>query len=154
MIGSHSAPRVLVVDDEVSVRVFAEHALRQAGFEVMAAANGPEALKLVDRHPPFDLFVIDVQMPMMRGDELARRLRRHQPDVKVLYFTGFADLLFDQKQQLWEHEAFVEKPVTPKGLCEAASLLLFGQTGHQPATRNAPSLPSSPSDGSDGSRES
>ena len=128
MNGHQPAPRVLVVDDEISVRQFAQYALRQAGFEVMIAADGPEALRLVDQQPPFDLFLIDVHMPLMRGDELARLVRRRQPDVRVLYFTGFADLLFDEKPQLWEHEAFVEKPVTVKGLCEAASLLLYGRT--------------------------
>jgi two-component system cell cycle sensor histidine kinase/response regulator CckA len=128
MARATGAPRILVVDDEESVRFFAEHALRRAGYEVTVADDGPEALQLVDAQPAFDLFVIDVQMPGMRGDELARRLRRRNPDVKVLYFTGFADMLFEEKPQLWEHEAFVEKPVTINGLCEAVSLLLFGKT--------------------------
>jgi hypothetical protein len=50
------------------------------------------------------------------------------PDIKVLYMTGFADRLFAERNALWAHEAFVEKPVTVAGIQEAVSLLLFGHT--------------------------
>jgi two-component system, cell cycle sensor histidine kinase and response regulator CckA len=121
-------PRVLVVDDEESIRRFAGRALRDAGYEVVVASDGPEALRIVEEQGPFDVFVIDLMMPHMRGDELAGHLRRMHPDVKVLYFTGYIDRLFERRKALWEHEAIVEKPVTVKGLREAVSLLLFGHT--------------------------
>lgn len=121
-------PRVLVVDDEESIRRFVDRALRSAGYDVVAAANGPEALKLVEARPPFDLCVLDVVMPEMRGDELGRRLRQKDPDVKVLYFTGYSDVLFKEKPVLWDNESFAEKPLTIEGLREAVSLLLFGHT--------------------------
>jgi two-component system cell cycle sensor histidine kinase/response regulator CckA len=76
--------------------------------------------------------VVDVVMPQMRGDELGRRLRQRDPDVKVLYFTGYADRLFEERPTLWQHEAFLEKAVTVEGLREAVSMLLFGHT-HGPA---------------------
>jgi CheY-like chemotaxis protein len=121
--------RVLVVDDEASVRWFTERALRGAGYEIVVASDGPEALRLVEaQRRPFDLCVVDLMMPQMRGDELARQLRQRDPDVKVLYFTGFSDRLFENRKTLWKHEAFIEKPVTVNGLLEAASLLLFGHT--------------------------
>lgn len=69
----------------------------------------------------------DVIMPEMHGDELARRLLRSQPDLKVLYFTGYSDQLFTDKATLWENEAFIEKPVTMKGLVEAVSLMISGR---------------------------
>jgi two-component system, response regulator YesN len=79
---------------------------------VVVASDGPEALRLVEGElRAFDLFVVDVAMPQMRGDELARRLRQQDPDVKVLYFTGHHDLLFEGRQPLQEYEAFLEKPV-------------------------------------------
>ena len=121
-------PRILVVDDEESVRTFAERVLRDAGYEVVIASDGPEALRLVEQQRPFDLFVIDLVMPLMSGDELARHLRRADPDMKVLYFTGYSDRLFQEKSTLWENEAFVDKPITIKGLLEAVSLLLFGHS--------------------------
>ena len=65
-------------------------------------------------------------MPQMRGDELARQLRQRNLDVKVLFFTGYSDHLFAERAVLWQNEAFVEKPVSLKGLQEAVSLLLFG----------------------------
>jgi len=120
--------RVLVVDDEPSIRAFAERALTSAGYGVEVASDGPEALKIVaGQERPFDAFIIDVMMPNMRGDELGRQLRQRNPDVKVLYFTGYSDRLFDNRSMLWEHEAFIEKPVTVKGLLEAVSLLLRGR---------------------------
>jgi two-component system cell cycle sensor histidine kinase/response regulator CckA len=129
--------RVLVVDDELGIRTFAERALSGAGYEVVVASSGPEVLRLVEEQPrPFDLFVSDVMMPQMRGDELGRRLRLLDPDVKVLYLTGYSDRLFEERRVLWEHEAFLEKPVSVKGLLEAVSLLLFGHS-HGPAAGRA-----------------
>lgn len=120
--------RVLVVDDEESVRAFAERALREAGYEVALASNGPEALRIAEERGPFDVFVIDILMPPgMQGDELGRQLRERDLDVKVLYFTAYSDRLFQDPDRgvLWENEAFLDKPVTLQGLREAVSLLLF-----------------------------
>lgn len=121
-------PRLLIVDDEESIRTFAERAFREAGYEVAVASDGPDALSIAQQRGPFDLFIIDLLMPQMRGDELARRLREADRGVKILYFTGYSDWLFNDKKALWENEAFVEKPVSLRGLLEAASLSLFGHT--------------------------
>src|SRR5580765_6191450 len=124
-----ATPRVLVVDDDDPVREFADRALRTGGYEVMAAASGREALQLIEwQRQSFDLFLIDWMMPEMTGSDLATALRRTDPDVKVLYLTGFGDALFTAKGGLWEHEAFLEKPVSMNGLLEAVSLLLYGHT--------------------------
>ena len=120
--------RVLVVDDEAAILTFAGRVLHNAGYEVVVASDGPEALRIVEAQRPFDVFVVDVLMPQMRGDELARHLRQMDPDVKVLYLTGDSDRLFKEKVTLWEHEAFVDKPVNGTGLLEGVSLMLFGHT--------------------------
>jgi two-component system cell cycle sensor histidine kinase/response regulator CckA len=122
------APRVLIVDDEESIRTFAARALRETGYDVVVASDGPDALTIVEQSGPFDLYLIDLMMPRMRGDELARRLQQTDPGVKILYFTGYSDSLFNEKKMLWQNEAFVEKPISLKGLLEAASLSLFGHT--------------------------
>jgi two-component system cell cycle sensor histidine kinase/response regulator CckA len=106
--------------------MFAERALREAGYNVVVASNGADALRLVDTGAPVDLFVLDELMPQMRGDELARQLRQRNLDVKVLFFTGYSDRLFAERAVLWQNEAFLEKPVSLKALREAVSLLLFG----------------------------
>ena len=122
------APRVLIVDDEESILGFAERVLHLAGYETRVAADGPEALRIAEDAGPFDLLLADLVMPGMRGDELARQLLGRDPDLKILYLTGFSDQLFNERAVLFENEAFVAKPVTVNGLLEAVSLMLFGHT--------------------------
>src|SRR2546423_3646657 len=118
--------RVLVIDDEEPVRRYIERVLREAGYETTTAGDGVEAIDIAAAQPPFKLIVTDLMMPRMNGDELARRLRQHDPSLKVLYLTGFSDRLFKDKVTLWEDEAFLEKPCSVKAVLEAVSLLLFG----------------------------
>ena len=125
--------RVLLVDDEESIRLFAERVLRDAGYDVMTAVGGAEALTIAAAHGPFDLLLADLMMPGLRGDELARQLHHLQPSLKVLYLTGYSDQLFQYRPALWENEAFLDKPVSVKGLLEAVSLSLFGHTNHSGA---------------------
>jgi two-component system cell cycle sensor histidine kinase/response regulator CckA len=120
--------RVLVVDDDEAIRSFVSQALQQAGYEVVSASSSREGLRLIFARPRFDVFVLDVMMPGMSGDELGRRLRARDPDAKILYFTGFADRLFGDNAPLGANDAVLDKPVTMIGLCEAVSLLLFGHT--------------------------
>ena len=119
--------RVLIVDDDEGIRQFAERSLTSDGYEVATAADGPEALRLVDAQPRFDLFVLDVVMPGMRGDELARRLHDRDPSLKVLYFTGYADQFFATRPMLRENEAVLVKPVTVRAFREAVSRRLRGK---------------------------
>lgn len=118
--------RILIVDDEPGIREFVDRSLRQAGYITATAADGPDALRVAESFGTFALLLTDVRMPAMDGDDLARRIRQREPDVKVLYFTGFSDQLFRGKHTLWEGEAFLDKPTTAKGLLEAVSLLLKG----------------------------
>jgi two-component system cell cycle sensor histidine kinase/response regulator CckA len=118
---------VLVVDDEEPIRQFVDRVMRDAGYETAQAPNGAEALEVASKLPVLDMLITDVMMPQMLGDELARRLRQRQPDLKVLYLTGFSDRLFKEKATLWEDEAYLDKPCSVKGLLEAVSLLMFGQ---------------------------
>jgi CheY-like chemotaxis protein len=122
---SPSNCRVLVVDDEESVRRYVVHVLTAAGYQVSAASNGAEALEAFKK-ADFDALVTDVMMPGITGDELARQLRQSERGLKVLYLTGYSDRLFKEKVALWADEAFLEKPFTTKGLREALSLLVFG----------------------------
>jgi two-component system cell cycle sensor histidine kinase/response regulator CckA len=121
----------LVVDDEEPIRTFVDRVLTGAGYKTTLAANGAEALEVAQKVGPFDLLVTDLMMPQMTGDELARRLRQGEPELKVLYLTGFSDYLFKQKATLWEDEAFLDKPCSIKGLTEAVSLLVFGRVDPQ-----------------------
>jgi CheY-like chemotaxis protein len=124
------ALRVLVVDDEETIRRFVERVLREGGYEIALAANGKEALAAAQAHGPFDLLLTDLMMPEMTGDELARQLRQAEPKLKVLYLTGFSDHLFKEKVTLWEDEAFLDKPCSIQGLLEAVSLLARGSVNN------------------------
>jgi two-component system cell cycle sensor histidine kinase/response regulator CckA len=113
--------RILIVDDEPSIREFFHLVLSEAGYAVASASNGDEALQVPG---PFDLLLTDVMMPRMTGDELARQMRTRDPDVKILYVTAFSDHLFDAKLSLAAGEAFLDKPATADGVLEAVEELL------------------------------
>jgi two-component system, cell cycle sensor histidine kinase and response regulator CckA len=120
--------RVLVVDDDDAVRMFVKRILDEEGYVVDASATGPDALTRIQDGQVYDLIVADVCMPEMSGPQLIARMRQRGSDAKVLYVTGFADQLFDERdEQLWADEAFLDKPCTVQGLREAVSLLLRGQ---------------------------
>ena len=74
-----------------------------------------------------DLLVTDLMMPGMNGRELAAVVRKTNPQVRVLYVTGFADTLFTGVNELGPAESFIEKPFGADGLLEATRLLMFGQ---------------------------
>jgi two-component system cell cycle sensor histidine kinase/response regulator CckA len=119
--------RVLVVDDEDSVRKFVGRVLQEAGHQTILAENGAAAVAAAEKEGVFDILVTDLMMPNMTGDELARRMRQKQPGLKVLYLTGYSDSLFKEKVTLWQDEAFLDKPCGVKGLLEAVSLLTIGK---------------------------
>lgn len=79
--------RLLVVDDEPSIRELLTASLRFAGFEVVPASDGAEALKLAEQHRP-DLVVLDVMMPDMDGFTVTRKLRERGRDMPVLFLTA------------------------------------------------------------------
>ena len=113
--------RVLVVDDDDGIREFAARALGRAGYDVMTACDGLDAIRVVEAEPRFDLFVLDIMMPRMRGDELATRLHDRDPATKVLYVTGYADQFLALRPKLRENEAVLVKPVAMTDLLEAVS---------------------------------
>jgi two-component system cell cycle sensor histidine kinase/response regulator CckA len=92
-----TAPRagpatVLLVEDDESVRRAAVQSLRRAGYGVLSAASGPEALRVAADHAgPIDLLLSDVVLPGMSGRELAERLRALRPEVRVLFTSGYAE---------------------------------------------------------------
>ena len=79
--------RLLVVDDEPSIRELLTASLRFAGFEVLPAADGAEALKLAEQHRP-DLVVLDIMLPDLDGFTVTRKLRERGRDVPVVFLTA------------------------------------------------------------------
>lgn len=82
--------RILIVDDEVSIRIAVGRYLRRCGYEVEEAESGRGALSLVARHPPFDLILSDLRMPDMDGPQLLEALRAigRGDERRVVMMTG------------------------------------------------------------------
>lgn len=117
---------VLVVDDEPGVRTLVRRILGNAGYGVVEAGNGVEALAVMASSQQVDFLIADLDMPVMRGEEMARRIRALRPDLRVLYVTAHSELLFKDRPELIDGEAFLDKPFTMRGLLEAVSLLKSG----------------------------
>ena len=84
--------RVLIADDEESMRVLVARAIALDGHEIVTAQDGAEALEiLTDQEGAFDLLLTDIKMPVMDGIALALAAARDFPDVIILLMTGFAD---------------------------------------------------------------
>jgi CheY-like chemotaxis protein len=128
-IATSDPVRILIVDDEESIRTYVDRVLSKAGYRTTLAVDGPDAIRVAAAGGRLDLLLTDVMMPEMTGAELARRLRQGQPELKVLYLTGFADQLFTEKVTLWEDEAFLEKPTSAAALLQAVSLAITGSIG-------------------------
>ena len=100
---------ILLVEDEASVRDLTRRMLEESGYRVLSAANGSEALRLctVNREH-LDLMITDVVMPQMRGVEVARRVARIRPGLRVLFMSGYTDnsIDLDIAESVW----FLQKP--------------------------------------------
>jgi two-component system cell cycle sensor histidine kinase/response regulator CckA len=129
------AVSILVVDDEESVRDFVQRVLEETGYGSSVAESGAAALRLVGDTGAPDLLLTDLSMPGMRGDELAARMRRGAPDLKVLYLTGYSDQLFTERTTLWENETYLDKPCSVKALIEAVNMALYGRLESGATTR-------------------
>src|SRR5213592_1044324 len=110
---------ILLVEDEHLVRLLARKVLERAGYRVLVAAGGAEALDLAERYAgTIHLLLTDVVMPGMNGRELIRRLAPLRPDLRVLYMSGYADEAVAQHGVLDPGTAFLQKPFTPGGLAD------------------------------------
>jgi CheY-like chemotaxis protein len=108
---------ILVVEDEAEVRRFTCEVLRNLGYEVHAAAGGAEALELVQRlEQPLRLLLTDVIMPGMNGRQLADLLSVLQPQMKIVYMSGYTDRIMSEDGVIDPSVAFLEKPFTPERL--------------------------------------
>ncbi|MDZ4840934.1 MAG: response regulator [Hyphomicrobium aestuarii] len=81
--------RILLAEDDDSMRGFLERALRKAGHDVVSFDNGADAFERI-QYEPFTLLLTDIVMPKMDGIELARRASELDPELKIMFITGFA----------------------------------------------------------------
>jgi CheY-like chemotaxis protein len=111
------AETILVVEDQEPVRRLTRKILETQGYAVLAAADGPEALQMAERHAgTIHILVTDVVMPGMSGREVGRRLAAGRPEMRVLYLSGYADDSIVRHGVLEPGLAFLQKPFTPETL--------------------------------------
>ncbi len=117
--------RILLVEDEAEVRVLVRDVLRQAGYDVIAAGDGEEALELARTETrTLHLLLTDVIMPKMSGRQLAARFLEQRPGTPVLYMSGYADDKLGRHGVLDPDVELIQKPLTPDALLRRVRLLL------------------------------
>jgi len=103
---------ILVVEDDQRVRAFSTEALRELGYSVISAVNGPDALRQIDAGAKIDLLFTDMVMPEMNGRQLAEAALARLPRLKVVFTTGYAPNAAVHSGVLEPNAAYLHKPST------------------------------------------
>ena len=116
----------MIAEDEDAVRDLASSFLKSAGYIVLSARSGGEALECAKRWgKPIHLLLTDMIMPQMRGSELARKLRRLHPDIKTVYMSGYHDR--DGSEEQPDHGTLLlQKPFSRDALLRIVAESLEG----------------------------
>ena len=116
---------ILLVEDDEDVRDFVQYVLRQAGYAVLTAANGPQAIALAKSHDGnIDLVLSDVIMPHMNGLNLVSHLQPLRPRMKVLHMSGYPGDSIARQGDLPAGVAFLQKPFSADQLTSTVRALL------------------------------
>jgi signal transduction histidine kinase/ActR/RegA family two-component response regulator len=118
---------ILLAEDEEAVRDLASEFLKASGYTVLVAKDGLEALEIAEqRRGSIHVLVTDVVMPRMRGTELARKLKRCHPELKIVYMSGYLE--HDSQDGSYERgAAFLQKPFTRESLLLKIRELIDGK---------------------------
>ncbi len=90
MVQQRGHETILVVEDESSVRMFTTDSLRDLGYSVLEASDGPAALRVLEQHPEVHLMFVDIGLPGMNGRQLAEAAQHRRTQLKVLFTSGYA----------------------------------------------------------------
>jgi PAS domain S-box-containing protein len=122
-LGHADGETILVVEDEAAIRKVADRILTRYGYQVLLAANGVEAMQLIEEHD-IDLVLTDVVMPQMSGRELVERLKVVRPGTPTLFVSGYSQGVLGPRQGLDEGVALLQKPFSEHSLIESVHDLL------------------------------
>jgi PAS domain S-box-containing protein len=146
-IAEPGTERLLLVEDEETVRLLAATVLRRLGYTVELAATGAEAIRLLERAAvPFDLVVSDIVMPELGGTELAGVVRERWPDVGIVLMSGYAAGVVSRDGPIVE-DAFLAKPFTPQALGSTVRSVLDQRSGRPSNASSAASVAGGSSSG-------
>jgi two-component system cell cycle response regulator CpdR len=115
--------KILLAEDDNDMRRFLAKALANAGFEVISYDNGRSAYERL-REEAFTLLLTDIVMPEMDGIELARRATELDPDLKVMFITGFAAVALNPDSQAPKNARILSKPFHLKDLVNEVNRML------------------------------
>jgi signal transduction histidine kinase len=113
VVGGLGSETILVVEDEAEVRAYLVETLRDLNYHVREAADGAAALALLEAEPfRIDLLLTDIVMPGMNGRQLADALNRRQPELKVLFITGYSRNAIVHQGRLDPGVSLLQKPLS------------------------------------------
>jgi two-component system cell cycle sensor histidine kinase/response regulator CckA len=122
---SGAGETILLVEDDAPLRMLAGRILRTAGYHVVEAADGEDALKQSGSHSgPIDLLVTDVIMPKLGGVELASRLNSSHPDMRVIYMSGYSEAAIARHTARALDACWIGKPFSPREFLSEVQLRL------------------------------
>lgn len=115
--------RILLAEDDESMRGFLARGLERAGHDVVAMENGVDALERL-KAEPFDLLLTDIVMPMMDGIELARHASELDPGLKIMFITGFAAVTLESDPTALDDAKVLSKPFHLRELVDTVEQVL------------------------------
>lgn len=118
-----SMSKILLAEDDTDMRRFLVKALQNAGFEVTSYDNGLSAYQRL-REEPFEMLLTDIVMPEMDGIELARRAAELDPDIKIMFITGFAAVALNPDSSAPKQAKVLSKPIHLRELVSEVQKLL------------------------------
>jgi two-component system cell cycle response regulator CpdR len=120
---ARSVQRILLAEDDEGMRRFLVKALEKAGYDVIAFGNGLEAYERL-KEEPFTLLLTDIVMPEMDGIELARKASELDPDLKIMFITGFAAVALNPDSQAPKDAKILSKPFHLRDLVDEVERML------------------------------
>jgi len=122
--------RLLIVEDDSTLRDILSRLLSSEGYDVLAASNGHEAIALLDQHgEAIDLVLTDVVMPGIKGPEVVAHLRQTRPHAKVIYMSGYLDDAVQALTRVDRREPLLAKPFSLRDLARMIRATLDSQGG-------------------------
>ncbi len=118
-----SVQRILLAEDDEDMRRFLVKALEKAGYDVVSSGNGLEAYERL-KEEPFTLLLTDIVMPEMDGIELARKASELDPDLKIMFITGFAAVALNPDNQAPKDAKILSKPFHLRDLVDQVERML------------------------------
>ena len=120
-----------MVDDEPMLAQMLVRMLTRLGYDVISRTSGIEALEMFRNQPnekSFDLIITDMTMPHLTGSDLAQKLSKLQPEVKIILMTGFSEKIDAEKAKNLRIQGFLMKPVVSMDLAETVRKVLDQKT--------------------------